>query len=65
MAFSPVACLNLCGDSDELPDEARIVEIVRLHLLGDPALLNDKNPMRQRGNKIVMFCSTTIMNARP
>src|SRR6185312_7476693 len=53
------------GDSDELSDDARIVQVVRLDLLGDPALLNDEDPLRQCRDEIEILLDQDHGQAGP
>src|SRR5579871_3091250 len=46
------AAAGLCGYSDKFADEARVVERVGLHFLGDPSLLDDQNSLRQLRDEI-------------
>src|ERR1700676_5276277 len=60
MVFLPVITarwIELLGcDSDKFADESWIPEIVRLHLPGNRAFLNDENPLRERGDEVeVLF----------
>src|SRR5712664_3504713 len=43
---------GLGGESDKFSDKTWVAEIARLHLPGDRALLNDENPLRERGDEI-------------
>src|SRR6516165_3108877 len=57
---------SLGVDSDELSDHARVMKIVRFHLLSDPALLNHENPLRQRGDEVEVLldqdrCETAVV----
>src|SRR5260221_1135894 len=44
------------GDSDKFSDQTWVAEILRPHFPGDGALLNDEDPLRERGDEVeVLF----------